>query len=142
MNTFNIQEHPEILELTKKSQEDTLTAIKKRGSLGEFDTHINDNSRNIIKAIIEKFGEAWIYQVNLYEPYRGNRDKIATKITQGQPIYNFSASFVLPTKNETLIDMILKRDQTPYTGTPDDYKLMNDIYAYAEQTGAIILHWV
>ena len=99
----------------------------------------NDHQRLVIQEVFNEHGQAWLGNVNLYDH---NRDKPIIWKWNGQDlIYNFSCAFVLSEYDEKLEKMIFDRDNTPYTGTTDDYKLITAIFDRIEQISGKVLLW-
>jgi hypothetical protein len=105
----------------------------------EFDMSINDISRRMIQAVKDQYDQAWLGCVNLYEDDR-KKEYNLTEYT-GQKIYNFEYTFVVPCNDQGLVDLIVKRDRTPYTGTKDDRVLVDQIMGRIESLNGQHLIW-
>ena len=103
--------------------------------LGEADEGQNDLSRAKIQAFLEEHGEAWLGCVNTY----GQRP-ILVQYT-GQLVYNFQYTFVIPHFSAQLVDMLVEREDTPYTSVATDRVLVDAICDRIEELGGVHLHW-
>jgi len=86
----------------------TIEYIKRHRDLGgssEFDTSINDISRAKIDKFKEVNGKCYLGNINHYDIDRRNPD-IKLVEYEGQLIYNFQYSFVIPCEDETVIWLI------------------------------------
>ena len=108
------------------------------GSLPESSDNINDASRAVVAEYAKNYGTAWLGRVNRYEEDAGKPDMWEW---DGGLIYNFGASFVAPRYDETLVQMIQKRNAAPYTGTQKDYADVTAIMDRLELIGGTSLIW-
>lgn len=105
----------------------------------EFDTGLNNLSREKLDAYMEIHEEVWLGKVNRY-----NYDKDRPYLVkyEGQKVYNFEYTFAIPCYDQELIDLIIEREEAEYTGTAEDeprvQKIMDRIY----QLRGIDLFWV
>jgi len=104
----------------------------------EADDRLNDSNRDLISAMAEEHGAVWLGKVNLY-----NEDDRAEPMWKwdGDLVYNFGASFVIPCFDLELLRLIQYRDSTPYHGTADDYEWVNAIHARIEELGGHHFVW-
>jgi hypothetical protein len=94
---------------------------------------VNEASR----AVIAYFGVGcWLGNVNLYD---GDRTPIWK--WDGSPVRTFGAGFVIKEFDQKLWDLILKRDDTPYTGTKADAVLVKGILDRIDELGGEVLAW-
>ena len=98
---------------------------------------INDTNRALIEAVHVHEGEAWLGKVNLYDD-----DGKQWRFDYGATVWNCSADYVLPERNQEIEDMVIARDNAPYTGTKDDYERVKAIHEAIEEAGGYLLHWV
>jgi hypothetical protein len=110
------------------------------GGSSEFDMSINDISRAKIQAVSEIWTEVWLGNVNLYGDDRHGGKPIMTK-WEGDLVYNFEYAFCIPGHDAELEQMIRDRDDAEYTGTRDDYKRIDAIFARIEKLGGETLSW-
>ena len=54
-------------------------------------------------------------------------------------VYNFEYDFCLPVNDDIIQYMIQDRDRTPYTGTTDDYKRLDNIQNRIDELGGELL---
>ena len=103
-----------------------------------YENNLNDYQRDLIAAFAAKHGQSWLGRVNIYD-----NDKHLPIIWQwdGGLVYNFGASFIIPKFDDELYALILARHYAPYTGTREDYKRINAIYARLEALGGESLIW-
>ena len=106
---------------------------------GELDeqqeSNVNDRSREIVRLMADAHGgECWLGMINLY----GNPPLWKWN---GQPVLNFSASFVIPHYDADLEKMILDRDAGEYEGTAKDRKLVDWILTRIETLSGNYLYW-
>jgi hypothetical protein len=109
------------------------------GYLPEDDHDINDGSRAVIAEMAAAHGGVvWLGRVNRV-PWNPGEHRYW--ILGGEPVENFGASFVAPTFDHELDDLIRQREQAEYTGTRDDRKRLEAIYARLADVGGEILIW-
>jgi hypothetical protein len=87
---------------------------------------------------LDEHGAAWLGRVNLYKE---NPDQRIMWEWDETPHCSVAAVFVLPRYDEELERMIRERDETPYTGTAGDSKLVNAIFDRIEALGGQALIW-
>jgi hypothetical protein len=110
------------------------------GCLPEADNEINDASRNVIKAMQNEHGEAWLGNINLHEYHKGEDEPVIWK-WHGGLIRNFAVSFVVPKYDTELEKLIIDRADAEYKGTSEDYGCVNTIMNKIESLGGIHLSW-
>lgn len=103
----------------------------------EFDTEINDISRAKIN-LMKGRGEVWLGNINRYR----KEDKPYLVQYAGETIYNFEYSFAIPCFDQELIDLIIKREKTPYKGVEKDAQLIIVIMDRIKELRGIHLFWV
>ncbi len=130
-----------LTEISKAQTNNVVEQIRYYGSTSEFEPITNKYSRSIIRAFRHEHGSAWLGNVNLYGDNRGKRDAILTEYTRGM-VYNFQYSFIIPEYNQELEQLILDRDNAPYTGTKADCVRIDTIFAKIEALNGKHLHWV
>ena len=81
-------------------------------------------------------GEAWLGRVNLYGDDSGELHK-----WEGGEVYNFGADFVLPCYDAEVERLVRERAEAPYTGTADDGKRVDAIFARIGEVGGSHLFW-
>lgn len=100
---------------------------------------VNDASRDIIRAVIQIHGHAYICRIN--------RDKDERKkptyryVENHTEVKNFDASYVLAEPDADLERMLLAREARPYTGMASDAELIDEIANHAKSIGALDLIW-
>lgn len=114
--------------------------LARDGCLGESDRDINALSRYRIRQMRRNHGQAFLYRINLYDKQRGHRDAIYREYKSGM-VYNFEFSVVLPVRSAMLVELIYRRDITPYTGTSDDYRRLEAIDNLIQELGGVRLFW-
>lgn len=104
----------------------------------EADDRVNDASRDVVTAMRDKHGQAWLGRINIYEQDRG---KPVMWEWDGELVRNFAASFVTPRYDADLVQEILDRHNAEYTGTKDDLRRITAIYNHVEAIGGASLLW-
>ena len=107
----------------------------------EFESELNDISRDKARAFLKHFKDAWLGNVNLHELYMGRPEKVLWQ-WHGDLICNFEAAFIIPRYDSVLEHLILARFGTPYTGTKLDAKLIAGIFKRIEELQGESLYWV
>jgi hypothetical protein len=82
----------------------------------------------------------YLGNVNLYGDDR-KKPVVFRKYPDGETVYNFGESFVVPTDDAELRRLIEERDQAEYTGTQADYERVTAIHDRLEAIGGHNLHW-
>lgn len=106
------------------------------GSLPECYGDINDASRAVVAWMANETGAAWLGDVN-----RDNRSGPMLTQWDGGIVYNFGASFVVPTPDAELARLCLEREQAQYTTTQADLIRIEAIHARVEAIGGAFLTW-
>lgn len=109
-----------------------------RGTL-DTDRRINQLSLAIIREFA-RIVTAWLGKINLYPENKG-KPVMWIQIYLKGLVRNFGAGFVIPCHDLTLEQMILERDQTPYTGTKADYTRVTAIMNRINEIGCVPLFW-
>ena len=75
------------------------------GGTSELDYSINDISRAMVHSFYKKHGQCFLGKINLYDEDRKNL-RVELVPYEGQLIYNFEYSFILPCYDEKIIGLI------------------------------------
>lgn len=81
----------------------------------EADGNLNDAQRDLIRAYIKEYGEAWVGKINLHGPEDYDRPMWAVD-AKSPSVYNFEADFVVPTDDPKLRGLILGYNQGGLAG--------------------------
>lgn len=128
-----------ITEAHKKQTKAFMQAMREGdGWLPECCTELNDANRELIAAILEKHGQAWLGNINLH--VQTDREQVIRKYT-GAMVYNFDVTFVIPKYDAQLEWLIRERDDSEYTGTNDDEARVERIMTRIEELGGYHLIW-
>lgn len=106
--------------------------------IGEANDVWNNQQRYAIAATEEKYGTCWLGNINLYD---SNRDKPVMWQWNGDFVYNYGCSFVVPQYDAELERLILERDTAPYTGTMEDAIRVKKIIDRVFDIGGKCLIW-
>jgi hypothetical protein len=106
----------------------------------ESDEYMNEAQRRLIDAMAEHYGTVYLGSVNLYGEDR-HKPIVLRKYPDGEIVYNFSASFVVPTDDEVLKRLIYERDNAEYTGTTEDAVRVEAIHDRIKEIGGYTLIW-
>ena len=101
----------------------------------EMNAH-NDLQRTRLTTYRAEHGRAWIGKINIYPPARAELVEFT-----GQLVRNFEADFVVPQPDATLLRLIIERDEAPYTGTAEDGRRIDAIFARIDELGGRLLTW-
>lgn len=125
-----------------KENRDTFVEAMREGDgwIPESCEDLNSSNINVISAMINEYGQAWLVKINLYN---GDRKPLVKAILSGDDYncYNFCCSAVIPAYNAKLEDMILSRDDAPYTGTSSDKVMVDAIIDWIQELGGKYLVW-
>ena len=105
----------------------------------EADETFNDSNRNIIKAFIAKYGTAFLGKYNFSGDERAaviDGSKAPLWEYAGEKLYNGCADFILPCKDENLIEMLRRWNRD------GDSRVVPHITNLVEKLGGILLLWV
>ena len=107
----------------------------------EFDTDMNDISRKKIEifAAIHNNEKCYLGKVNRYSEDEGNPGLVPY---DGQQVFNFEYGFMIPAYDAKLINLIMDRDEAEYTGTKEDFVMVEAIMNRIAELGGINLFWV
>lgn len=112
------------------------------GGSSEFDSTINDISREIIRLYAKHYGTVYLGKINDSDAYN-NRKPIVFRVYSDpdEKIYNFEADFVIPVEDEELRKVLQERN-TPgeYSGKKNADQV-NKIIARIEALGGYHLSW-
>ena len=106
-------------------------ANKERYVPTEADAALNNASREVIRAMREEHGAAFLVHME-FGLYEWNGET---------PLQNFIASAVLPTRAQKVDDLVAERKNAPYTGSKDDRVRVEAIFAAVKEAGGEILVW-
>jgi hypothetical protein len=121
-----------------------------------YENPLNDLQRELIAACAHQWGECWLGNINLYHcrcdlfvgpgpvcAACGKRRHDAPVLWQwkGETVLNFGARFAIPRFDLELQDLIVARDNAPYTGTAVDYERVKEIHARIAELGGETLLW-
>lgn len=124
-----------------RAQAEQLEYIARSGGvleIREADDNYNNYNRTVIVKFKEAYGSAFLGNINFYDE---KRKKVAAgeesvyEEFMGQPIYNFSCSFVVPVKDEKLEELIRAWNGGP--GKAD----VNKIFARIDELKGICFLW-
>jgi len=104
----------------------------------EADDVLNDTNRELIAAMKEHHGTCWLGKINLYK--EDDRGCVIWE-WDGELVYNWGASFVVPAFDEELRRLIIFRDAVPYVGTANDYEWVKAIHDRIEELGGHHFVW-
>ena len=102
----------------------------------ESDSMLNNASRNLIKAMYNRYGSVWLGEFN---PSKSNQ-MVMWKYDGGM-IFNFCADFVVPKEDENLRNMLMNRLENVYTGTKEDSVRVEKIQNMICEIGGELLFW-
>ena len=105
----------------------------------EADTDLNDAQRQLIRAMHDTTGAAFLGWVNVPTAHRAG--PFVWQWKPGTMVYNFGASFVVPTMNAELIRLIKDRIKATYTTAAADYARISAIFDRVQQVGGYPLTW-
>ena len=107
----------------------------------EFDTDMNDISRKKIEifAAIHNNEKCYLGKVNRYSEDEGKPGLVPY---DGQQVFNFEYGFMIPAYDAKLINLIMDRDEAEYTGTKEDFVMVEAIMNRIAELGGINLFWV
>lgn len=135
MNQFNA------LDEARRKLLDLMTPhLMESGCLPESDLDINNASREIISAMRQVHGEAWIGNINLHKRHRGEPEQVMWK-WDGKLVCNFEVAFVLPKHDPELERLIEERFASPYNGTLADCVKIDAIHDRLKEIGGVHLSW-
>lgn len=100
-----------------------------------IDAH-NERQRAKLAAFLAEHSRAWIGKINIYPPAEAELVEYT-----GQLVYNYGADFVVPCPDPTLLQLIIDRDEAPYTGTADDGPRVDAILDRIAAVGGRLLTW-
>lgn len=103
----------------------------------EADSRVNNASRRLVQAMHTKHGKVWFGLINRYD----NNTPFLREYNPAETLYNFGACFVIPVHDAELERLLKEREETPYTGTKQDAKLVAVIFDKIKELGGEHLHW-
>ena len=80
----------------------------------EADADVNRASRNVVLAMLEANGQAWLGRINLHGEERGKREAVLWQHKDGETIYTFGSAYVLPSYDDELVRLVLEYDAGPW----------------------------
>lgn len=110
------------------------------GCLPEADLDINEANRDVIRAMKEVHGQAWIGNINLHKRHRGEPEQVMW-MWNGKLVCNFEVSFVIPKHDPELERLIEERFAAPYHGTSVDCVRVDAIMERLREVGGVHLSW-
>ena len=134
--------HDILKEAKQASDKELIRSIRESESFTpcEADDKLNDSTHNLINAMVNHHGTIYLGNISLHGAERGKMP-VLRKYPDNDIVYNFQHSFAVPTDDEELKQLIHKRDTTPYTGTIQDGKLVDEIFNRIEKLGGTYLTW-
>jgi hypothetical protein len=113
------------------------------GYVGEADDTVNDASRDVVAAVAEEHGEAWLLKRNT------NRDEERVAKAEGRDerlwkwdgglVYNFGADAVVPKPDDELREMLYSPAWFSTMATMRD--AVERYHAHVEKLGGVVLVW-
>lgn len=97
----------------------------------------NQKQRHIIRKFRQEHGRAFLGIINRYE--KGPQHWM-WEYMRGI-VHNFECAFVSPRKDAKLEKLLEERYTAEYTGTLEDAKRLNTIFARMDKIGAVVLAW-
>ena len=125
-------------ELKARSTKHLLTSVRQNSWLTEDDQEFNDLQRQIIQAMYDEHGEAWLGKINLYSNDGGH---LVIWRWSGETVYNFECSFVLPRYDSELYRLIMERHRAEYVRTKKDSERLEPIMSRITELGGSHLVW-
>lgn len=122
-----------------KEIQDEINQYFLHGGPSEFERRLNELNRFLIEAFAKEKGEAWLGRVNRYEEDRGKPYLVKY---EGQKVYNFEYTFIVPCHDKELITLIKEREGAEYTGTCEDAPRVTKILDRIKELGGASLVWV
>jgi len=106
-----------------------------------YDMKLNDVSRQAIVAYanIHKDKTCYLGKVNRYSEDKGKPGLVPYV---GQRVFNFEYYFMIPCYDAKLINLIMDRDESEYTGTKEDFVMVDTIMDRIQELNGINLFWV
>jgi len=117
------------IEQLDKQSTDYIFRHRNSGGSSEFDTSINEISRQKILVLKTKWEKVFLYKVNIY-PTDENKDHVQEY--KEQKIYNFSCDFALDHENKELLAMM---------ENPIGYAAFEKMFEMAGELGAVFFQW-
>jgi len=107
----------------------------------EFDIDMNVITIEKIKlfAQLNNNGHCYLGKVNRYQE---DKSKPYMVPYDGQQVFNFEHTFMIPVYDEKLVELIRDREHAEYTGTKDDYRRVSEIMDRIQELGGMYLFWV
>lgn len=121
-----------------------LAYVKTNGGIWEMNPlyhgELNKYQRAKIRAFRREHGEIYLGVYNRY----GEEVKKPYKLRRytGGKVLNFTADFGVPVNDEKLKELIVEREQAPYTGTKADAERVKAISYRIAELGGVFLIWV
>ena len=125
-------------DLKTKATKHLIASVRQNSWLSEDDQEFNDLQRDIIRAMKEEHGEAWLGKINLTSHDEG---KLVIWRWNGSVVYNFECSFVIPCYDDELYRLIMKRHNAIYEGTRKDSERLEPVMNRITELGGTHLVW-
>lgn len=106
------------------------------GWFPESDGRLNHASADLVHAMHESTGAAFVGTCN-----PPNKDVTRVLVPYDPGVGVYGGSFVVPVDDDTLRRLMVERLQADYTGTADDAKRIDAIFARMEAVGGMQLFW-
>lgn len=106
-----------------------------------YDMNLNAVTCEKIEAFAEVHSNQRCYlgKVNRYSEDEGKPGLVPY---DGQLVYYFEYGFMIPCYDAKLINLIMDRDETEYTGTKEDFVMVEAIMDRIQEMDGINLFWV
>ena len=127
----------------KALKAETFEILKNSGGCPSelYDMELNTISCQAIVAYanIHKDETCYLGKINRYSEDKGKPGLVPYV---GQRVFNFEYSFMIPCYDAKLINLIMDRDESEYTGTKDDFFMVDAIMDRIQELNGINLFWV
>ena len=133
----------EVKDQLKELEKETFEILKNSGFCPSelYDMELNDITCAKIIAYDALYSDQKCYlgKVNRYSEDEGKPGLVPY---DGQRVFNFEYGFMIPCYDAKLINLIMDRDETEYTGTRDDFVMVEAIMDRIKELNGINLFWV
>jgi len=102
----------------------------------ESDYGLNKASRNVVSAFLDSYENPMGGVINLASDV-----DISQVLLINEPVLNFSIDFVVPSYNQELETMIIRRSESEYKGVALDAELLDEIILKIQELDGVLLHW-
>jgi hypothetical protein len=114
--------------------------VQETGCVREAYAELNCVQYQIIAAMVEENGEAWLLKINRYLSDRPWPCLWRFDPDVDMPL-QFNCDFVLPCYDQELVDLVRERHDAPYEGTARDAQRVSWIFERAKRLGGKVLCW-